>query len=120
MSYVAMETLQCPICGDIHSHNAGILIHKRLRNIPKDQTLTGHGLCEEHDKLFKEGYIAMIVVSNPSGEKLTLKEAVRTGDLIHIKKELASRMFENFPENLPFVFIEKELFELLQKMEANI
>jgi hypothetical protein len=118
---IKMGTLVCEVCGKEHSHGAGILIHKRMGNI--EGTCTGYGLCEEHETLHKDGYIALIVASNPTGSAKTLKmrEADRTGEIIHMKREAAEEMFKNnFEVERSFVFIDTELADRLKKLEAAI
>ena len=47
-----------PLCGITHSYNTGKLTHRKLLSISDDARVTGYSLCEPHDKLFKDGFIA--------------------------------------------------------------
>ena len=115
--YVKVATKQCPICLEIHSHNAEVLIHKNLRDIPDDKTFTGEGLCKEHQDKFDEGFIGLIGVGN-QGENGYLKQedAERTGDYILMKKEVFNEMFDTHVDpSLPMVFVEAELITSIKE-----
>ena len=47
-SHVSMETKQCLVCAK--EFNVGILLNRRLSNSLEPKTLTGYGLCDEHNK----------------------------------------------------------------------
>jgi len=117
--FVAMATHICPVCGIEHEHDTEILIHKHLRAIPKDKRCTGYGLCEEHDKLHKDGYIALIVVDNPESEQDTMKpeDADRTGDIAHMRYTAFNEIFSlNLDTNTPFAFLSKEAFNCVKSI----
>lgn len=121
-NYVAMETLLCPVCGVKHSHGAGILLHKRLQNIDPEKTTTGYGMCEEHQRLFDEGYIALIGVENsdPGKDTLKMEEAYRTGEVCHLKKDLFNQIFNvEVDEELPLVFVDAQVIAHLQQLEST-
>ena len=123
-SFVAMEQKVCPICGVKHSHDCGILFDRRLRDSMEDHVTTGYGLCEEHDRLFKEGYIALVGVSNnpdDTQQTLTQETANRTGSLCHIRKTVFQQMF-NVPEkaaNLPMVFAQEAVIDILKEKQKE-
>ena len=112
---IVMAEHVCDICGKRHTHNAEILIHKNLRAIPQDKRVTGWGLCEEHDRLFNEGYIALVGALAPkSGTTLKNEDAHRTGDIIHLKREVFKETFDaNISDDLPMVFVEPEVVKLI-------
>lgn len=58
-SHVSMEQRVCLICGSAFDTGA-ILLDKRLRQSMAHHTVTGWGLCPEHERLFKDGYIALV------------------------------------------------------------
>ena len=113
--FVAMAEHVCGICCKRHTHNTELLIHKKLRDIPKDERLLGWGLCEEHDRLFNEGYVALVGALAPkSGNMLNNEDAHRTGDIIHLKREVFKNTFDaNIPDDLPMVFIEPEVVKVV-------
>ncbi len=111
-----MEENMCPVCGVTHTHNTGILLNKRLRDIK--HTVTGYGLCEKCDELNEEGYIALIAVNNKGGNP-TLKpeDANRTGAIAHLKYEVFNKMFQsNYDKKQTMVFVEPELITKLEEM----
>lgn len=116
MSYVEMEQKICPICGTVHSFNTGILLHTQLKDI-KD-TVTGYGLCEEHQELRDKGYIALIEVTNTKDPK-TLNEADRTGRLVHLHQDAFAKIFDT-PTESPFVFTDPEVMEKLITLKESV
>ena len=119
-NYVAMEKNVCPVCGVTHTHNTGILIHRQLRDIPEDKTITGYGLCKEHDELLEKDYLAMIVIKDPhESEKLNkvkMEDADRTGEIAHIKYE-AFNYFTNcaLTKETPMVFIDEKAVNIIKQ-----
>ena len=108
-SHVSMEQHQCFICGTIYD-TGNILLDKRLNDSLERYTVTGHGLCPEHQQLADDGYIALIVVQ-PDGK-------TRTGGLIHIRREAAERMFnQEMPKDI--AYIDQEIFDQLQQLAAQ-
>lgn len=119
--FVAMATKQCPVCLKIHSDNTEILIHKNFRPIKKDQTFTGYGLCKEHQKLFDDGFIAMVAIED-NGQTGTVKQenAVRTGNIAHLRRAVFDDMFDvTLPESQEMVFISNEVVEMLEKLQER-
>ena len=122
-SHISLEQKVCPVCGITHSHNCAVLLDKRLRNSMERHTVTGYGLCEEHDRLNQEGYIMLVAAKNPA-DKATMQvgEARSTGEVAAIKREVFIQLF-NVPAaqaQLPMVYVEPEVIEhLRQLMEAD-
>jgi len=113
-----MEQHICAICGQTYD-TGSILMDTHLKNRFDRNTVTGTGLCEEHQKLADDGYIALIEINNDSAcIKVSLEDANRTGRVAHIKSEAFSRMF-NTPldkSSLPMAFIEPKVFEELEEL----
>jgi hypothetical protein len=120
MSHVAMEKKMCEICGVIHEHNTSILLDTHLNDIDPDKTVTGFGLCEEHDKLHKDGYLALIVVKTPpeGTTMLTMDNAERTGECIHIKREVVSDTFKS-DISVPMAFIDEASAQKIKDMAVE-
>lgn len=124
-SYVSMETHICVICGNEFPTN-NILMDKHLRNSMKTNTLTGYGLCPEHQKLHDEGYIALIAVdpglssNKPKNNMINGLHGVhRTGAVAHVRREVAKDLFNcDIPEG-PFMYCEPEVISMLEKMQAK-
>ncbi len=118
MTHIAKGLHQCPICGVEHAHNMEILLHKQLKDI--EDKVIGYGLCEEHDKQEKDGFIFFIEIEDPEDptrDKLKPEEANRTGLIMFLKRELANDLFDTEPELINFCT--KDLTTLLQNMSER-
>lgn len=122
-NYVAMEQLVCPVCGTTHDSGA-ILLNQRLRSIKGakgGRVTTGYGLCDEHQRLFDEGYLALIGIdpsrSSLTGDTVKTEGAYRTGTVMHIRRTVADAIF-NIPidPSLPMVFVDENV---LVELEAR-
>src|SRR3546814_7349711 len=58
-SHVSLEQHVCLICGTAFDTGA-ILLDKRLRASMGRHTATGWGLCPAHQKLFDDGFVALV------------------------------------------------------------
>lgn len=96
MSHVALTTHRCPVCGKIHSRNADVLLHRRLKDIAGENTLGLPKLCEEH---FKEGFICIIEADRTDHGYTTL------GPVVYIKNAAAQQVFPDIGTH-EFVFSE--------------
>ncbi len=112
-NYVAMEKNVCPICCTQFETNA-ILLHKQLKNIPEEATVTGYSLCPDC-KARSEEYIALVECdptrSNVSVNKAKMQDVHRTGRLIHIRRSVAERLFTGIDTSIPMMWIDPEVWE---------
>lgn len=122
-SHVSMEQHLCIVCGKPYDTGA-ILLDKRLRQSLERTTLTGSGLCPEHDKLHKDGFLALVGVDpTKSAEKngrMQQEDAYRTGTVMHIKREAAKRILVNVPDEniaLPMMFCDQAAIDQIQRMQ---
>lgn len=117
-SYVSLETAVCPVCGKEHE-TGSILMDRRLRDSMDRTTCTGYELCDEHKKLWDDGFVALVGVDEfkshfDSDGNLQMANAHRSGDLLHINERGWSVIFTvKFPK-VPFVFIGQEVIELIK------
>lgn len=112
-SWVAIEQHICFVCG-IPFDTGAVLLDKHMKESFEDKhAITGYGLCEQHNKLKEDGYIALIeATKSPAGD------AVRTGTFAHIKQEAFAKVFnEPVPEKM-IAFVEPEVIQILQSMVA--
>jgi hypothetical protein len=84
----------CPVCGK-NLGNQKIQLRKHLQL----EKATDWKLCEKDQKLFDEGFVAMIEVFNPkqtviSDGKLLEQDAARTGRIYHLRRALAQDFFQ--------------------------
>lgn len=127
-SYVSLEQRVCLVCGATYETNS-LLLDRRLKNSLEHHTVTGYGLCPEHEKMNDDGYLALIECANDSKrERLEAHEANRTGRVAHIRREVAKRLF-NVPvediEDNPVMYVqagingEKGVIDLLRDMQQE-
>jgi hypothetical protein len=109
-NFVALEKAVCPVCGTLHETGA-VFLHRHLHNIPKADTVTRYALCPEHKRLEDEGYIALVEAeSRPA----TLADAVRTGNILHIKRDIWGGVFNTPCPDGPMVFAEMGTVDKIQ------
>ena len=123
-SHVSLEQHVCLVCGS--SFDTGsILLDRRLRATMEHHTTTGWGLCPEHQRLFSEGFVALVECDPqhsdvPSGDgRMKPEQAYRTGRLAHLKRGAFAQMFNaSIAVDQPCVFVEPGVIERLQSMVA--
>ena len=121
-SYVSVEKKQCPVCGTLH--DVGILLDRRLKDSMEQSTVTGYDLCPEHKELHEKGYIAFIGVPddyNPQDDIANVSDTPRTGDVIHIRREIVKQMIPAITDNqlaLPILFIQQSAIDQIKHIMA--
>lgn len=118
-SHVSMEAKLCPVCAKQHTFGCGILLDRRLRKSMERETVTGWGMCEEHDRMRRDGYVALIEVNAAKSDNpMTLEGVWRTGTFAHIRKEVFQSIFGEEAIK-PIAFTEPEVMVKLTQM-ANL
>ena len=118
-SYVSMETKQCLVCAK--EFNAGVLLDSRLRDSLEPKTLTGYGLCDEHNELFEDEYIALIGIDESKSTvetngNILPHNAYRTGNVIHVKYSVLKGFFNiTISKSLPVIFVEDAVIDKLKE-----
>ncbi|TCL06979.1 ATPase [Sodalis ligni] len=120
--HVSLEQNVCLVCGATFD-TGNILLDRRLRASMKHHTMTGWGLCVEHQRMFDAGYVGLVECdpqrSGLSSETGHLKpqEAFRTGRLAYLKREVFAKV-SNVPisTNQVCIFVESGVIERLQEM----
>jgi len=122
-SYVSLEQRVYLACGT--SFDTGnLLLDKRLRASMKRYTTAGWGLCPEHQKLFDDGFVALVECDpERSGSRadgrLKPEQAYRTGRVAHLRRTAFAQVF-----NVPIaaeqacIFVEPGVLDQLQAMVA--
>lgn len=127
-SHVSIEQKICSVCGQVYDTKS-LLLDTKLKERFDRNTITGWGLCPEHQKLFDDGYLAMVEIdpekSTFNGNTLKPEDAYRTGRVAHLKREFAEHLLgESTPsKELPLSFIDKEVMDMLVEMsntEASV
>lgn len=118
-NFVAMGQRVCIVCGSTYD-SGEILVHKRFREIKEDQRVTGFGLCEEHKKMYDQGYVALIEVdpskSTIENERVQPSSAYRTGNVCHMKRDACFRVFGKGVDT-PVMFVEVGVIDALRKLQ---
>ena len=121
-SYVSMETKQCLVCAK--EFNVGILLDRRLSDSLEPKTLTGYGLCDEHNELFEDGYIALIGIDESKSTvetngNILPHNAYRTGNVIHVKYSVLKGFFNiTISKSLSIIFVEDAVIDKLKERIA--
>jgi len=122
-SYVSLEQRVYLACGT--SFDPGnLLLDKRLRASMKRYTTTGWGLCPEHQKLFDDGFVALVECDpersgSQADGRLKPEQAYRTGRVAHLRRTAFAQVF-----NVPIaaeqacIFVEPGVLDQLQAMVA--
>lgn len=121
-SFVTMEQQVCLVCGQPFD-TGSLLLDKRLHERFDRNTVTGWGLCPEHEAKHQEGYIALVECNEAKSTKtkngnISPEGAWRTGTIIHLKREVAKDLFR-MPDKAiegPLMFCEPELIKMLTDM----
>jgi hypothetical protein len=121
-SHVSMEQRVCLICGTNYETGA-LLLDRCLRATLEQFTLTGWGLCPEHQALFDKGFVALVEIDPARsgtplpGDRLRPEQAYRTGPVLHMRREAFAEIFSVSADfQLPFVFVEIGAIEKLQAL----
>ena len=121
-SYVSMEKRVCEVCGKEYE-TGSLLMDKRLRDSMEKYTLTGYGMCEEHQKLADDDFIALIEITNvpedPDQQNMKREEAFRTGNVAHIKKEVFGKVFDVEEPKTPICFVQIGVISKLQELTGD-
>lgn len=123
-SHVSLERRVCLVCGAAYD-TGSLLLDKRLRQSLERYTTTGWGLCAEHQKLFDDGFVALVECDpersgKPSGaDCLKPEQAYRTGHLAHLKRHVFAEIFNvQLTADQACVFVEPGIIERIQTMVA--
>lgn len=114
--FVALEAAICPVCGVKHNHNCSVLLDTSFnKGFDKTELITHYGMCEEHDKMLKQGFVFCIAIDIDKtifkdNDYASLNDVYRTGKLAVIKREVAEQMF---PEVQDIMFVTDEFIEEL-------
>jgi hypothetical protein len=110
--FVGLGVHVCPVC--LKEHDEVVLVDTHMRPILKKCNFAGWKLCDEHEKLWMDGYIALIECANESTP--TLETANRTGRIAHVRKEAWTALFNMPVPKTPIAFVQQGVVEKLQGM----
>lgn len=92
-SHVSLGQVQCPVCLEL-SNSGEVLLHKHLRQTLDPTTVTGWGMCPEHQQLKDDGFVALIELERKPQAGEHPLTAPRTGQVAHIRESA-------WPFNIP-------------------
>jgi len=118
-SHVSLESHLCVVCGKPYDTGA-ILLDRRLRQSLEPHTMTGWGLCPEHQALHDQGWVALVECDpdrsegpDPEG-RIDPVKAYRTGRIAHVKREHVAKVIKvPIPADLPLVFVEPAVMDMM-------
>ena len=119
-SYVTMEQHQCPVCGVIED-SGSILMDRSLRDTHEHHTLTGYGLCKEHQAQFDDRYVFLVAADPDKSPRningtVSMDKAHRTGEIATIRRNVAEQMFNHPIPAHGVMFCDPEIIEQLKEM----
>lgn len=119
-SYITLEQRVCQVCGNAYD-TGSLLLDRRLQPTFDRTTVTGYGRCADCEDKHQQGYIALVGVdpskSKVQGSTIKPENAFRTGNVLHMRREAAKRMF-NVPESaflLPLWFVEDAVITAIKE-----
>ena len=117
-SYVTMSQKVCMVC-DKPYDDGSLLLDTRLKKTFESKTVTGIGLCPDHDK---EGYVALIEIdeskSKFNGDTISPEDAYRTGGFAQIREEAFDGIF-GFKPHSKINYVGIGVLSKLQEMVDN-
>lgn len=100
-SFVSLEEHVCVVCGQTYG-TGNLLLDRRLRERFDMHTVTGYGMCPDHEKLRADGFVALVEAEEGKsavvGDRVRDSKAHRTGTYAHIKAEV---FVETFGQPVP-------------------
>lgn len=116
-SYVSMETKVCVVCGKEYETNS-ILLDRRLMDSMHRHTCTGWGMCEEHEKMRADGYIALVGI-DPEKSKGDMSNPYRTGEVAHLRASVWEQIFTMPVPEQGVCYVDPEVFVKLRAMTGG-
>jgi hypothetical protein len=119
-NFVTLEQHLCQVCARKFDTN-NLLINTRMKAVFDKYTLTGYGLCQECQKHYDNGFVAIVGVDpNKSGTRndtLKLEDAYRTGRIAHVRRTAARQVFDVIiPDDMVMMFADDAVIDVLKSM----
>jgi hypothetical protein len=109
-SFVSMEQQVCIVCGKTFDTGA-LLLDKRMRNSMEPHTVTGMGMCPEHQKLKDDGYIALVEADQATNTRL--------GRVAHVRASVWGHIFNVPVPEKGVAFVEKDAMDKIEAMRPQ-
>ena len=132
-SHVTLEQHICVVCGKTFDTGAILMDtridynyctgERKLRETFEHHTLTGNGLCPEHQKLNDEGYVALVEIdpTKPEirGAVVKPEDGYRTGRIAHVRRAVYEKLFNvQLTAKQPMAFCDPEVMAYLERIQA--
>ena len=128
-SHVSMEHHLCVVCGKEYPTDAILMDTrfvsdgrggKKLRESLERATITGWGMCPEHKKLRKDGYVALVAADEAASTKtaegnIDPAGACRLGDVVHVRSRVWEHLFNVPVPPKGLAFCPQEVIDYLKK-----
>ena len=115
----SMEQKQCSVTGKIWD-TGSLLVAKNTKAELDMYTVTGYAFSPEVQEQLDKGFVAIIEIDEeatmsklPKGKQPKMLDAVRTGRLCYLKKEVADELFNLEVQEMNFA--SEDVFEMLNK-----
>ena len=119
-SHVAMEKHICLVTGKEYETGSLLLATRYYKGQPSvdlegenirtglGNNVTGNGFCPEVQEKLDAGYVALVCIdskksNDANSSKMHPSDAYRTGEVIYMKRETASKFFNVEMENMAFI-----------------
>jgi hypothetical protein len=113
-SHVSMERRVCAVCTKEYDTNC-VLLDRRFKKSMDRYTVTGFGLCPEHQKMFDDGFVALVAIDESKSDGHKADEVWRTGQIAHVRRSAVPDLFNvPIPADTPLVWVEPEVIDLLK------
>ena len=111
-SYVGMGYDMCPVC--LKHTNETVLLNKRLLPNLERENFTGFSMCDEHQKMKEDVYIACVEVKG-NQQTASLYDADRTGKVAHIANHAWEKIFNAASPKKGICFLQEGVIDILEK-----
>jgi len=118
-NYTTVEKKQCLVC--LRLYDTGVeLIDSQHKPTEATHTLTGLGLCPEHQQRVNDGYVALVAIdtgkSELQGGTVVAGGEYRLGKIMWVKREMAQLIAPQVPTSQTLVFCHPNLIDALDKL----
>jgi hypothetical protein len=129
-SFASLEQKICAVCGETFDTGA-VLMQTRWKQGSEGDlehyTITGLDLCEEHKRLYEDGYIAIVAIDEgKSIQPHTPLTVYRLGAIAHLREAAFLQTFQGIPTRdednklLPMIFCDPQVIDILEDMAKNL
>jgi hypothetical protein len=118
-SYVTLEQRVCVVCGCTYE-TGDLLLDQRLRERFEHHTVTGGGICPEHQAKLDEGYCILVGIDPARSTGGAMRdffkheEAYRTGEILYVRGAVWDDIFSTPRPPHGLAFVDEKVIEHLK------